>query len=74
MALATKYYDTLPSDLSVENLEKDLEFKGMVVMIDPPRIEVKQAIAQAKQGGIKVVMITGDHLITGSYCQRTRYL
>lgn len=64
LALATKYYDTLPSDLSVENLEKDLEFKGMVAMIDPPRIEVKQAIAQAKQGGIKVVMITGDHFIT----------
>jgi Ca2+-transporting ATPase len=33
-------------------------------MIDPPREEVKQAIADAYRAGMKVVMITGDHLLT----------
>jgi len=44
--------------------EKDLIFVGLQAMIDPPRAEVKAAIAECQSAGIKVVMITGDHLIT----------
>jgi P-type Ca2+ transporter type 2C len=44
-----------------EALEKDLIFAGLVGMMDPPREEARQAIAQAKKAGIRVVMITGDH-------------
>lgn len=46
------------------NLEKDLTFVGMLGMIDPPRLEVKESIKTCKQSGIKTVMITGDHKIT----------
>ncbi|WP_229683074.1 calcium-translocating P-type ATPase, SERCA-type [Virgibacillus oceani] len=42
-------------------LEKDLTFIGLYGMIDPPRKEVKSAIAECREAGIKTVMITGDH-------------
>ncbi|MGV2392994.1 UNVERIFIED_CONTAM: HAD family hydrolase [Campylobacter lari] len=37
---------------------------GLIAMMDPPRANVSQSIKEAQRAGIKVVMITGDHLIT----------
>jgi Ca2+-transporting ATPase len=51
-----KKYDT--------SLEKDLIFVGIAGMIDPARDEVKEAIKKAKQAGIKIKVLTGDHVIT----------
>ena len=45
-------------------LERDLTFIGLFGMIDPPRKEVKSAIEECRQAGIKTVMITGDHVNT----------
>lgn len=45
-----------PSDM-----EHGLTLIGMVGMIDPPRLEVKDSIAEAKRAGITPIMITGDH-------------
>jgi magnesium-transporting ATPase (P-type) len=45
---------------NVEEVEKDLIFVGLAAMRDPPRAEVKDAVAKAKQAGIKVI-ITGDY-------------
>lgn len=53
-------FDTQKRNFPVE----DLIFVGAVSMIDPPRVEVGQAIALCRQAGIKVVMVTGDHPVT----------
>jgi P-type Ca2+ transporter type 2C len=47
--------------LAPEEMEQDLTIIGMVGMIDPPRLEVKDSIRDAKMAGITPVMITGDH-------------
>ena len=47
-----------------DDMEKDLVFIGFVAMIDPPRLEVKDSILEAKKAGIRPVMITGDHKST----------
>ncbi len=46
--------------------EQDYTFVGLVSMIDPPRPESIQAVAQARQAGIRTVMITGDHKVTAT--------
>ena len=66
IAVSIKKYDTKPTDLSVEELESDHEFRGMVGMIDPPRPESADAVYEARSAGIKTVMITGDHIVTAA--------
>ena len=58
--LGAAYKDTA-SKIEPEEMEKDLTVIGIVGMIDPPRLEVKDSIAEAKGAGITPVMITGDH-------------
>ena len=64
--LAFAYKDTneQPDLTQPELVEHDLTFVGLVGMIDPPRPEVKDAIATCRQAGIMPVMVTGDHLVT----------
>ncbi|MDR4886556.1 calcium-translocating P-type ATPase, SERCA-type [Fredinandcohnia sp. QZ13] len=50
--------------VSEREAENDLTFIGIQGMIDPPRPEVKAAVKECKDAGIKTIMITGDHLIT----------
>ena len=46
--------------------EQDLTFIGLISMIDPPRPEAVAAVADAKAGGIRTIMITGDHKVTAT--------
>ena len=64
LAMAYKELDHEPTDEEMQNMEQDLIYVGMVGMIDPPRLEVKDAVDKCKKAGIKTVMITGDHKIT----------
>ncbi|TPF98054.1 calcium-transporting P-type ATPase, PMR1-type [Clostridium perfringens] len=59
--LAFAYKDISKENIVLDSLEKDLIFLGMVGMIDPPRLEVKDSIKLCKSAGITPVMITGDH-------------
>lgn len=64
LAMAYKVLDHKPTAEEIKTLESDLTYIGMVGMIDPPRLEVKDAVQECKEAGIKTVMITGDHKIT----------
>ena len=66
LAMGYKELDHMPSSDEMKEIEKDLIYVGMVGMIDPPREEVKAAVAKCKSAGIKTVMITGDHKITAT--------
>lgn len=68
IALASKVIERLPEKL--EDVEKDLTFRGFVGIIDPPRPEARAAIARAKAAGIRTVMITGDHAATAGAIAR----
>ncbi|WP_154055965.1 cation-translocating P-type ATPase [Bifidobacterium bifidum] len=47
-------------------IERDLIWAGMVGIIDPPRTEVRDSVAEAHRAGIRTVMITGDHPLTAA--------
>ena len=59
-----KHGSLIKSGMTEENLEKNLTFVGLQGMIDPPRIEVKPLVSSCNESGIRVIMITGDHVET----------
>ncbi|MBE7474062.1 MAG: ATPase [Anaerolineae bacterium] len=59
--------EAVPAEKSLDTLEQDLILLGLFGMIDPPRPEVKAAIATCRTAGIRPVMITGDHPLTARY-------
>ena len=65
LACGYKDIEKLPAgEPGSEELETGLTFVGLVGMIDPPRLEVKDAVAECYSAGIRPVMITGDHKLT----------
>ena len=66
LAVAYKEIDSIPEELTSEEIENNLIFAGLVGMIDPPRPEAKKAVELCRKAGIKPVMITGDHVVTAT--------
>lgn len=66
LGVAYKSLAEEPALYEAENLERDMVFIGLTGMIDPVRPEVKAAIAECREAGIKPVMITGDHKDTAA--------
>lgn len=69
IAFAYKTIEVMPQILTYA-IETDLNYCGLLALRDQPREEVKKAIRECKQAGIRVVMITGDHLKTAASIAR----
>jgi Ca2+-transporting ATPase len=70
LGVAFREFETAPSSYNIQSIEHQLTWVGLIGMIDPPREEVKAAVAECKQAGIKTVMITGDHKNTAAAVAR----
>jgi Ca2+-transporting ATPase len=51
-------------DLKRKDVERDLIFLGFVSIMDPPRLGVRESVRECQTGGIRVIMVTGDHPAT----------
>lgn len=67
---AYRWLDALPAQVTVDAVERDLQFAGFIGMIDPPREDIERAIEECTNAGIKPVMITGDHPETAAAIAR----
>lgn len=61
LCAAYRKWDQAPDSYEADNLENDLCYIGLTGMIDPIRPEVKAAIEECREAGIRPIMITGDH-------------
>ena len=64
LGMAVHGIPELPKNWTPEEVEKSMVFVGMEGIIDPPRPEVRDAVAKCRTAGIRPVMITGDHPLT----------
>jgi Ca2+-transporting ATPase len=64
LALARRGHAFLPDTNALQAVESQLEFLGLIALIDPPRPEAKAAVRDCLGAGITPVMITGDHPAT----------
>ncbi|AMJ65995.1 cation-translocating P-type ATPase [Hymenobacter sp. PAMC 26628] len=70
LAYAAKLLPALPTQLDAARLETGLACIGLASLIDPPRPEATQAVAECRAAGIIPVMITGDHALTAQAVAR----
>jgi Ca2+-transporting ATPase len=63
-------FRAVPAPTATSDTERGLTFVGMVGIIDPPRPEVKDAVAHCVSASIRLVMITGDHPLTAAAIAR----
>ncbi len=70
LALARRSLPPRTGAYTAEAVERDLTFLGLVAMMDPPRPEVSGAIERCREGGIRMVMITGDYGLTAESVAR----
>jgi Ca2+-transporting ATPase len=69
MGIAMRVWDRMP-DANSSAAETNLTLLGLAGMLDPPREEAKQAVAECTSAGVTPVMITGDHPLTARVIAR----
>ncbi len=70
LGLAYRPLAELPLEVNAATIEQEMIFLGLAGMIDPPRREVKEAVAVAEEAGIRTIMVTGDYRDTGAAIAR----
>ncbi|MFO1352672.1 MAG: cation-transporting P-type ATPase [Gammaproteobacteria bacterium] len=71
LALAQSLMPSGAVALSIDDIRRRFTLLGVVGLIDPPRPEAITAVADCRSAGIRVVMITGDHVVTATAIGRT---
>ncbi len=64
IGLAERELPRAAREKAPEEVESGMTFVGRAALADPPRPRVKEALAEAQRGGIRIVMMTGDHELT----------
>lgn len=70
LGVAMRFLESAPESVDEDQLEQQEIFVGLTGMIDPPRSEVRGAVAECRTAGIRPVMITGDHPLTALHIAR----
>ncbi len=70
IAFAFREWPSLP-EAAAQTVEKDLQFSGLVGLMDPPREEARESVSLCRLAGIRPVMITGDHPATARAIAKT---
>ena len=71
LGYAARLLPQLPPDVTPATIETGLTFLGFAGLLDPPRPEARQAVAECQAAGIVCVMITGDHPLTATAVARS---
>jgi P-type Ca2+ transporter type 2C len=66
IAVAYRQLEIEEEHTTFDDLERDMDFVGLIAFEDPPRQGVKETIARAAAAGIRTIMVTGDHAATAS--------
>lgn len=74
LGVAFRPLEELPEQGDEDSVEEGLIVIGLVGMLDPPRPEVKEAVARCRTAGIRPVMITGDHPLTAEHIARELHI
>lgn len=64
LALAVRDLTNFSGEYDIESVEQDMVFMGLLVMQDPPRDDIEEAVAKCHQAHIRIIMITGDYGLT----------
>jgi Ca2+-transporting ATPase len=64
LGMASRVLPEAQKQITSEDVERDMTFLGLAALFDPPRPMIEKAVSEARNAGIRVIMVTGDHELT----------